>query len=306
MLEQEGIYNDLSPKLREALEKRIESFGNRVRYKFNLERDNPDPQKYNGAVIYPSLYNLHPVQWKITDTDESRANKQRLKTIGVIKSSEQNDKGKIEYRFEKVQIKDTEKGLKEFDLTDPVQADIVASLELHPKLDGGLFQNQQMVPVFSRIDENKKALEERKERSERKKAMDIAEEMTDADIIEFADGMATDEWNSSQNPLVLRNKVEKLAETHPFMFNDKVKSKKMEVQATIKRAIDSRILAYNPAEGSIAWASTMQQIVALGMNVGTKTDVERFADWILEAGKKGDDAYKKLKSLVKKEVVVEG
>ena len=133
--------------------------------------------------------------------------------------------------------------------------------------------------------------------------MDVAEAMTDAEVIEFADAMATEDWNSTQDILLLRNKVEELAETHPFMFNDKVNSKKTEIQAIIKRGIDSKVLSYNPGEGSLAYSSNLQQIIALGMNVTDKTDVERFADWMMEAGKKGDDAIKKIKSLVRKEVV---
>src|SRR6185503_581930 len=102
MLDQEGIYNDLSPKLRERLEAHINSFGRvddngnlvgLVRYKFNLERKNPDPTEYNGKFIFPSQYNLHPVQWKITDKEEKRSDKQTVKNIGVIEKVERDERG---------------------------------------------------------------------------------------------------------------------------------------------------------------------------------------------------------------------
>lgn len=308
MLEQEGIYNDLSPALREKLEARLNSFGKIVRYKFNLARPNPDPQKYNGAFVYPSLYNLHPVQWKITDNDETKerlqAGKQKVKNIGVIDKIEKDDRGNPIYRFVRVKISDLEKGIKTFDMDNEDERAIVASLELHPKNGNGLFPNKQMISMFSRIDEGQLASKERAERSARKKAMDIAENMNDKEVLDFADGMATDEWESSQDIDLLRNKVEKLAETNPELFNDKVHSKQMEIQATIKKAIDNRVFSHNPADGSLMWANTQQVIISLGMNFGDKNDIERFGEWFVTAGKKADDIYKKVKSLIEKPVSV--
>lgn len=304
MLEQDGIYNDLSPKLREKLEARLNSFSRYVRYKFNLARPNPDPTNYNGAIIYPSQYNLHPVQWKITDADETedrlKSGKQRVKNIGVIEKSERDEKGNLQYRYIGVRVSDIEKGIKLYDMENEDDRNIVASLELHPKSGNGLFPNPQMIPMFSRIDEGKAAAEERTERTARKKAMDAAELMSENEIKEFADAMATDDWSSTQDMDLLRNKVEKLAETAPTMFNDLIKSEKIKVRAVIKKSIDNKILTYNPSEGSISWTSTSQQIIALGMALGEKNDVERFADWMLEDGTRGTAAYKKLKSLIEK------
>jgi len=308
MLEQEGIYNDLSPKLREKVEARINSFGKTVRYKFNLARPNPDPQKYNGAIIYPSLYNLHPVQWKITDNDETeerlKSGKQKVKNIAVIESVEKDDRGNPVYRFKGVKISDIEKGIKVFDMDNEEDRSKVASLELHPKNGNGMFPNKQMVAMFSRVDETELATKERSERSARKKAMDIAEAMSDKEVVDFADGMATDEWDSTQDLFLLRNMVEKIAETNPELFNDKVHSKQMEIQATIKKAIANRIVSHNPAEGSLSWTNTQQVIIALGAGFGDKNDVERFAEWFITAGKRADEAYKKIKSLIEKPVSV--
>ncbi|MDE1767228.1 MAG: hypothetical protein KGI27_13300 [Thaumarchaeota archaeon] len=300
MLEQEGIYNDLSPKLREKLEKRLESFGKTVTYKFNLGRRNPDPQKYNGETIYPSMYVLHPMQWKITDNDEDRKDKQKVKNIGVIESVKENDKGGKEYRFQRVIVKDIDKGKKSFDMTNPDDYNMVMALEMHPKIKGSMFPNNQVVTIGERIDETKLATQQREERSARKKALDAAEAMSDKEIVEFADAMATDEWDSSQDILLLRNKVEEMAEQRPTMFNDLISSKRMKIQATVKRAIDNRTISYNPAEGSLSWTSTQQTFVVLGTGTGDKNDVERFAEWFLTNGKKADDILKKISSLAEK------
>lgn len=301
MLEQEGIYNDLSPKLREKLETRIDSFGRFVRYKFNLARPNPDPQKYNGDIIYPSQYNLHPVQWKITDNDEDRKDKQKVKNIGVIEKTERDDRGNLQYRYLGVRITDIERGVKIFDMEKEEDRTMVAALELQPKNGSGLFPNPQMVSIFSRVDEAKHATEKRAERSARKKALDAAEDMTDKEIVDFADAMS---WNSTEDSILLRNKVEELAENTPELFNDLISGQKIKYQSIIKKGIDNKILSHNTSEGSLAWASTGLQIISLGLGSGTKTDIERFAEWFLEAGGKADVAYKKLKSLVEKPVTV--
>ncbi len=307
MLEQDGMYNDISPVLREKLEARINTFGRYVRYKFKLERPNPDPTKYNGETIYPSQYNLHPVQWKITDSDETeeriKAGKQRSKNIGVIEKSERDENGNLQYRYTGLRVLAIEKGLKLFDMEKEEDKTMVAALELHPKSGNGMFPDKQMVAVFSRVDEAKAATDERTERTARKKAMDAAELMSKAEVVEFADAMATDEWNSTQEEIFLRNKIERLAETTPVLFNDLVKSEKIKVRATVQRAINNGLLNYNPSEGSLAWASTQQQIIALGMATGEKNDVERFADWMLENGSNGSAVYKKLKSLNEKPAV---
>lgn len=306
MLEQEGIYNDLSPKLREKLEARINSFGKLVRYKFNLARPNPDPEKYNGAVVYPSQYNLHPVQWKITDNDETeerlKAGKQKVKNIGVIEKVERDERGNLQYRYTGVRITDIERGVKIFDMEKEEDRTMVAALELQPKNGTGLFPNPQMVSMFSRIDDKKYAAEKRAERSERKKALDAVEVMSDKEIIDFADGMATDEWNSTQDMDILRNKIGEFAESTPVLFNDIVSSDKIKYKSIIKKAIDNKILNHNPSEGSLSWVSTGQQIISLGVATGDKSDIERFAEWFTDAGNKADVAFKKIKSLIEKPV----
>ncbi len=302
MLDHEEMYNDLSPRLRDTLEERINSFGQKVRYKFNLARKNPDPTKYNGDIIYPSLYNLDPCTFKITDTLEDRQGKQKIKNIGIIKSIEKNDRGVSVFQFHRIRIPAIQKGILSFDLSKEEDKTFVAALELHPKNGNGLFPNPQMIPMFNRVDETKLATEKRAERSARKKAMDVVEAMSDKDIVQFADGMATDEWDSTQDIELLKNKLEELAETTPSLFNDLVAGKKMEYKAAIKRAIDSGVLSHNPATGSLSWSTTQQPIISLGMGFGDKTDIERFADWFMESGKRGDEAYAKIKSLAKKPV----
>lgn len=300
MLDQEGMYNDISPKLRDQLETRVNSFGRWVRYKFNLAHKNPDPTNYNGPVVYPSQYNLHPVQWKITDNAEDRKDKQKVKNIGVIEKTERDERGNLQYRYTGLRVIDSEKGIKLFNMEKEEDKTMVAALELHPKNGSGLFFNNQNVSMFERVDEAKYATEKRAERSAKKKALDAIEAMSDKEMIDFADGMF---WDSTEEPDILRNKAEELAEETPQMFNDLIGSDKIKYRSIIKKAIDNRVLNHNPSEGSLSWASTSQQIIALGAGNGSKSDIERFSEWFLEAGNKADVVYKKIKSLVEKPLI---
>src|ERR1700759_4154501 len=101
MLEKIGQYNDLSPKLREKLQKRIESYGKEVVYNFDISQENPDPEKYNGKLIWPSLYTLDPIVFPINDKEETREGASKLKNVGLVKAVDKD--GKIE-NYDRIRI----------------------------------------------------------------------------------------------------------------------------------------------------------------------------------------------------------
>ena len=100
-LENFAHFNDLSPELRLELEQKVESFGKRVRYKFDIAKPNPDPEKYNGAFVYPNMYTLVPTKFTIQDPYENREGKSKTKNIGLVDDGFINDKG-VPDRFKKI------------------------------------------------------------------------------------------------------------------------------------------------------------------------------------------------------------
>ena len=92
-LENFAHYNDLSPKLRLELEKKVESFGRVVRYKFDIAKPNPDPSRYNGDTIYPNIYTLDPTRFALQDPYEDRDDKAKTKTIALIDENAINAEG---------------------------------------------------------------------------------------------------------------------------------------------------------------------------------------------------------------------
>ena len=290
-LEPVAHYNNLSAKLREEIEAKLKGFGKSVRYKFEISKPNPDPAKYNGDTVWPNRYTLDPAVWDVTDPYEV-AGKSKSKKIGIIEAVDENGKPN---RFRKIRVMAPQKGVLILDLENQEDFYTAFALELHPKLIGGRFEDKNAYRVVTRIDENAEAETKRKERTARKKALDAAESMEDADIVNFADAMM---WDSGEPANILRNKVEELAETDPEFFNDLIEKKEIQVRALVKQALDKRIITHDPVENKFMWASNMQLITALPVSL-TANHVQQFAEWLVVGGTKAEEVHKKIKELSK-------
>jgi len=294
-LENFGNFNDLSPKLRIELENKVASYGRRVRYKFDIARPNPDPEKYNGDTVYPNVYTLDPTRFTIQDPYENRDEKSKTKNIALVESDFLDENG-LPTRFKKVKVLGSDKSVLTLNLEDNRDDFYMAMmLELHPKLKGGKFANRMMSSIFYRIDETAAATEARTARSERLKALNAAQGMSDADLVDFADAM---QWDSAESYEVLRNKIEELADMNPIYFNDLVQSKAVEYQSLIKQAMNKDLISFNFSEYKFVWSGNQQVITALSPT-GTGNELQKLSEWMQTSGNKGDDLYKKLKSLVK-------
>jgi len=290
-----GRYNDFTPKFYNELEEKVRSFGKTVQYGFDIASENPDPDKKNGKKVYPSRYTLDPVTFFITDPYEDRPNKQKLKQVGLVKTI--NDKGEPD-SFYRIRVLEGNAGVLRLDLENPEDFATAMLLEIHPKLKGGKFSDKTKRQLVERIDLEKLAKEKRNERSERVKALNVAQEMSDEDVMKFADAMM---WEIA-SPSMNRNRVEELAETDFKMFNDLVEGKNIEYQATVKRAMDAKIIAFDPAEYRYIWCSNQQLVVKLEPSLN-KNEVQVMSEWLQTAGDKAKEVYKKVTGLLKTEKV---
>lgn len=287
MLSAQGHYNQLPEDLRKSLLEKINSFGEKVRVKFNLSKPNPDPEKRDGVVIWPNRYTLDPRTFDIFH------NKQKIK-IAIVEGVD--EKG-IPNKFGKIVVTAGERGIKLFDLTNPEHIDQFAYILLHPKLTNGMFYDKNRIPIITLVDEVKEAKEKREERSARLKALNAAQSMSNAEVVEFADAMT---WDSTEDKEVLRARIEDMAEVSPQIFNDLVESKSLKVQALVKQGMDRGHIAFDPAEYKFIWSANQQTITVLQPTVG-KNEVEKLAEWLQTSGNAGDAVLKKLKGLLKKE-----
>lgn len=291
-LEQIAHYNNLSTKLREELVEKLQNLGKRVRYKFDIGNPNPDPQKYNGAMVFPNLYTLDPCIFDILDPYEEKG-KPKSKKIALISGTD--EKG-IPNKFGRIRVRAAEAGILDLDLTEGGEGWYTAMyLELHPKLLNGKFADTSKHPVVSRIDEVQSASNAKKERTARLKALNAAQDMNDKDVFNFADAML---WDSSEDILILRNKVEELADSNPEFFNDLVSGKTIEYKAAIKKAMNKKVIEFDPAEYKFLWCGNKQTIAMLSP-AGDRNEVEKFAEFLQTGGEKADTIYKKIKDLIK-------
>ena len=149
-----GTYNRLSPETRKKVEEKISSFNGRVRYKFNIGYDNPDPEKYNGKIIYPNTYTLDPCRLQIVDTAETRAGETKQKLFALVDADSVNDKGNPE-RVGKMRVYGRQGGVVELNTSEPGSEDWHKAfyIEMHSKLKDGIFQSKELIPIIERIDE---------------------------------------------------------------------------------------------------------------------------------------------------------
>lgn len=294
LLENVGQMNDLSPKMREHLEKKIQGFGKQVLYKFDISSHNPDPERRDGEVLWPHLYTLDPRKFSVQDKFEDRAGKQKLKQIAII--TEMNEENKAT-KFGKVQVKGRDKGVFRVDLETEEGKAFAMFMELHPKHKNGEFSDKSKHQVFTRVDENALATEKRKERSEKLKALNEAQSLSDKEVVQFADAMT---WDSTESLEILRSKIEDMAENEPAYFNEMRSegNRIVEVSSTLKRALDKNIIAFDSIEYKYHYTGNNQTIAVL-QPVGDKSELQKMTDWIIGSGAAGDQAYNKIKSLLK-------
>jgi hypothetical protein len=298
MLQKHAHYNDLSAELRKELEDQIDSFGKRVRFKFHISHDNPDPEKYNGPTIWPFLYVLQPRVFRINDPYEKRTGESKSKNIGLVIGTDKD--GKPE-KFDRIRVNERHKGILSFELLDennqPRQdeRDLVMYLLVHPKMIGGKFKAPDAQGVFELIDVQKEAKAQREMRKSKGEALAIATKMTDNEVVTFAQAMM---WDSTEEVDFIRNRVEEEAENNPKMFVDLVTSKKLEYQSLVKRSLEQQRISFDPVAYNISWFGN-QQLIATLSPVGDKNEVQKFAEWLETGGKKADEVFNKLKSLDK-------
>lgn len=280
-------YNNISDKLREELKKKIESFGATARYKFNISHPNPDKTLHSGkTVVWPAIYTLKPTVFTIVDPHDNQR-----KNIALYNGLDNEGRP----RFKKIKVNAVAEGNYSLDLTDPDNQEIACVLELHPRLVGGQFKDKNRMQMIVRIDEKKLAEEKRTERSERSKAINKAQEMSDKQVVEFADAMV---WESGVEPSILRDRIEEMAEATPKIFNDLMEGKSVEYRAVVKRALDNKVIAFDPAEWKFIWTASQDTLTVLQQADG-KNEVEQLAEFLMTGGDKADKTYTRIKSLLK-------
>jgi hypothetical protein len=294
MLDQIGtkpIYNNLSPELREKLNKKAAEAGRYVKYKFAIAKRNPDGEfKTGGEYLYPLSWSLTPVTFHITDSDGLR------KKIGMV--DKLKEFGHPADSFRRVKLLEQFRGILTLDMDNMEDQDMFAYLQLHPKLEGGMFRDKNEMAVFKHIDDIKEAKSSLSARENRANAMFVASQMAANEIKDFACAMG---WNEHDDISIIRDRVMELADKDPLWFKNFIDNKSIEYRAVIKRSMDNNIIAWQPVENKFVWTSNGQTIAILDRCEDGKV-LERMSDWIVTS-KNGQETYTKLKGILFKNQV---
>lgn len=287
MLLAQGKYNHLSPQLRKELEDRAAKLGRFIKYKFAIAKKNPDGEKRTGGeYLYPLLYTLTPVTYQIRDPYDLQ-----LKTIGLV--AQLKELGAQDDGFHRLVVKEGWQGVYTLDMNKPDDRDMFAWLEMHPKLEGGKFRDENIGAVVTMIDDLADAKRMNTQRNLRIDAMFVASNFT---IMQMRDFAAAMNWNEHDDPEILKNNIVALAEQDPEFFRDFVDNKKIEYRAVLKRAMDNNIIAYVPVESKVIWSSNRQTIAVLE-RVETNNLLDRLCDWVLTS-KNGMDIYNRIRAML--------
>ena len=291
MLRTTDNYNNISPQLREKLNALRKDAGKIVKYKFYIAQRNPDGERRAADEhIWPATYTLTPVQYAILDPGD-----QLMKDIGMTDGLKRLRGDIQEYDFRRLQIRERDRGILSLDLTKPDQIEKFEFLEMHPKLEGGMFRDTSIPAMFVRLDELRESKTRLKTREKRSEALMVATRLTEDDVRSFAAGM---NWNETDDIDILRDKLTSLADTDPEFFRKYLDDPRTEYKTTTRRAIDANIIAWIPVENKFIW-TTNGNTIALLERADDKDFLDRMADWFM-SHKNGQETMKKIKALLAK------
>lgn len=280
-------YNQLSPELRERINKHREIAGRTVKYKFYISHKNPDGQNTGGEYIFPAVYTLTPVTYTIIDPGDKMP-----KLIGMAQSVDKYGMNE-EIRFNRITLPERLQGLLSLDLQYVEHIEMFEYLELHPKLEGGLLRDKNIPAMFARVDDLKEAKTKLKQKELRSTALMVATRMSEKEVRDFSAAM---NWNELDDLDILKDKMTEIADTNPLFFQTFMDDPLIESKATIRRAMDANIISWIPVENKFVWVSNGGAIAMLDRVEGDKY-LDQMANWF-RAHKNGEEVYKKIKSLL--------
>jgi len=148
--------------------------------------------------------------------------------------------------------------------------------------------------IFEKVDEGAMAESRNKAREARKEAMDMASEMTPAELREFVAGLNKDE---SQPEQVLRDIVGEVAEKDPELFMSMNSSEDRKIRAEVKYALQSKLISFDKSSRKFKWVATGDEIVTIPRRTGNNNHLDGFVSFVKNHNN-GPKVYEELKGLL--------
>lgn len=220
---------------------------------FRLIGIKPDPHN-PGTLLIPSSKGIH-TQMRVFDVVDKNG-KQETEEVDMMMIDRMEIGGKPKLKQVKFQRKTG--GMIILSGDRPGDSDTYFYLMMSDERADKEGRNTTVVPVYEYIDTREKARERKQTRERKYEAMKIAKDLNDENVIEFGQAMAWDE----KDPVILRDMIENFAETDPEDFLNRNADRNKDIRATIKKALDARVLVYDrsswrfimKADGSTVYA----------------------------------------------------
>ena len=148
--------------------------------------------------------------------------------------------------------------------------------------------------MFKLVEPKKDAADSRKQRTLRRDAMNVAAELSAAEVREFIASLNKDE---TRDISILRDELEIMAEKDPKQFVALSKDKNKSIQANCKKAIDQKVIKFDKASSTFLWVSTGESIVQIPRSSKTSY-LQGFTNFVL-SNKNGELVYEEIVKLLK-------
>ncbi len=262
------IINELSQQLLDTLQKKYDSLPAKLKYKFDVARRNPDPQKTGGEVVYNSFWTLQPITFNILDPGDNK-----VKKIGLVKGHDNEGRPND---YERINLVERDRGIKTLNKIDLDTYNRFCYLELHPTNSGGKFKNPELGFLFELVNESKDAKNRDSVRKLKGDAMYVASNMSRQEELDFASAM---NWDEDMDADVLHDQIGEMAEETPEAFKAFHEGADLGGKALVKRAENNGIIDWVPEEYKYVWSSTKDLIVAFGRSEGMNR-LEQMNNWL--------------------------
>ena len=147
--------------------------------------------------------------------------------------------------------------------------------------------------IIFRVNKAADAVSKIANREVRRKAETLASNMTDSQVVDFAQAMG---WESKIDIKILRDKVENEAEINSVTFNDLVEGENIKFRSLVFKAKDKSIIKFDQSSFGFYWVGNEQPITILSPD-GEESADNKFATWLMVSDAE-QSIFKKIKSLV--------
>lgn len=246
----------------------------------NVKEDKANP----GKVVMPSSHMIPTVDRVYDSEVDDYIDIASIKSLGVG--------GKP--IFNTIQFTKQDKGLMALQGSRTGDREIFQYLMLSNYNASNPNRDTTVVPLFKLVEAKKEAAESRKQRNLRRDAMNVAAELSAAEVREFIASLNKDE---DRDISILRDELEVLAEKDPKQFISLSKDKNKSIQANCKKAIDQKVIKFDKATSSFTWVSTGETIVQVPRS-SKSSYLQGFTNFVL-SNKNGELVYEEIVKLLK-------